>query len=76
MGEHYTCESCSRDYGLICLTPTHFDEGGVRILCGSCFGETLLSGYDDKIYLPAGGMASHKDLKNDKNVVYYNVIVW
>jgi len=75
--ENYKCEDCDRDYGLICLTPVHFGKDRVKIICSYCFGEQILYGDNDKkIYLPSGGMASHKDLMYDENVVYYNVLVY
>lgn len=70
----YKCESCGRDYGLLCLTPTH---GRVKIYCGSCFGESLLSGdNDNKIYLPSQFIGEYKKLTDEYSVIFYNVLVW
>jgi hypothetical protein len=72
----YECESCGRDFGLLCLTPV--GKGHVEILCGQCFGDRMFSGndHDKKVYLPSTFMGDYKSMLDDNKVIFYNVIAW
>ena len=72
----YKCEECERSYGLLCLTPV--GKGQVQILCGYCFGETLVSGIgsEKNVYLPSAFMGDYREMMSDNKVVFYNVIAW
>lgn len=72
----YKCEDCDRDYGLLVLTPV--GKGQVEVVCGRCFGDSILSGAarSNTIYLPSELMRDHEELLSDNRVVIYKILVW